>query len=240
MPPNRSRRPRNSATRASSSTSASATNIRRQLERARVGVAVPLVCDQVLCLPSKDQSELLEYCQRHEFTLTAYSSLARGGVLDDTLAALGDRYDKTAGRAPLARLSRACGRNPEGHQPRAYRGQRRRLRRRTDRRRDAQGGRGVAGTSEPTVQPRAGSGAADPVRLNIGVGNSLGDHRGIVLRTVDLPNRGTCHTGRRSGVVFLNRLGVKARGTRPVPPVESDIARYETVPTSTNADCAKH
>jgi hypothetical protein len=76
--------------------------------------------------------------------------------------------------------------------------------------------------------------------LNIGVGNSLGDRRGIVVRTVDLPNRGTYHTGRRSGVVFLNRLGVKVRGTRPVPPVESDIARYETVPTSTNADCAKH
>ena len=51
----------------------------------------PIVCDQVLYLPSKDRSALLERCQRHDIALTAYSPHARGGVLDGTLATIGDR-----------------------------------------------------------------------------------------------------------------------------------------------------
>jgi diketogulonate reductase-like aldo/keto reductase len=64
-------------------------------------VAVPLVCDQVLYLPYHNHSGLLEYCQRHEIALTAYSPVARGDILDDTLAAIGDPYDTTAAQFAL-------------------------------------------------------------------------------------------------------------------------------------------
>jgi diketogulonate reductase-like aldo/keto reductase len=74
---------------------------RRQLERVRDAVAVTLVCDQVVYLPYNDQSEVLEYCQRHNIARTACRPIARGGVLDDTLAPIGDRDDTTPAQVAL-------------------------------------------------------------------------------------------------------------------------------------------
>ncbi|MFP4590471.1 MAG: aldo/keto reductase [Halobacteriales archaeon] len=75
---------------------------RDQLERARRLADVPLVTDQVLYNPYKDQSDLLEYLAGRDLTLTAYSPLARGGLLgDDTLADVGERYGKTPAQVAL-------------------------------------------------------------------------------------------------------------------------------------------
>lgn len=75
---------------------------RSQLAEARDAVAAPIVADQVLYHPYKDQSPLREYCADAGVALTAYSPLARGRVLDDpTLAEIGERYDKSAPQVAL-------------------------------------------------------------------------------------------------------------------------------------------
>lgn len=69
---------------------------RSQLEHARRVTERPLVTDQVLYNPTKDQSDLRAYCLDHDLALTAYSPLAHGGLIGNrTLAAIGRRYDKT-------------------------------------------------------------------------------------------------------------------------------------------------
>lgn len=62
----------------------------------------PVVTNQVMYHPYKDQSALKSFCADNGFALTAYSPLARGGVLDDdVLAGIGDRYDKSAAQVAL-------------------------------------------------------------------------------------------------------------------------------------------
>lgn len=75
---------------------------RSLLEIAIKTADAPIVTNQVRYHPYKDQSDLLAFCRDHDVALTAYSPLARGGVLDDeTLASMGDRHDKTRAQVTL-------------------------------------------------------------------------------------------------------------------------------------------
>jgi len=75
---------------------------RDRLEAARRVADAPLVTDQVLYNPYKDQFDLRRYCHENDVSLTAYSPLARGAVLDDpTLESIGAEYDKTAAQVAL-------------------------------------------------------------------------------------------------------------------------------------------
>ncbi len=75
---------------------------RSQLREAMDAVDAPIVADQVLYHPYKDQSALREFCAEQSVALTAYSPLARGAVLDDdVLARMGRRYDKSAAQVAL-------------------------------------------------------------------------------------------------------------------------------------------
>lgn len=75
---------------------------RKQLRKARRSSSSPLVTDQVLYHPLKDQSNLIEYCRDHDMSITAYSPLARGAIVGDTvLERIGQRYDKTAVQVAL-------------------------------------------------------------------------------------------------------------------------------------------
>ncbi len=69
---------------------------RDRLERARKLADAPVFTDQVQFHPFWPQRDLLEYCQSEEMLLTAYSPLAHGGILADSLAEeIGHRYGKT-------------------------------------------------------------------------------------------------------------------------------------------------
>lgn len=73
-----------------------------QLENAIRVADCPIVTDQVLYHPFKDQRRLHEFCIENDVVLTAYSPLARGGVLrDDLLGSIGTRYGKTAAQVAL-------------------------------------------------------------------------------------------------------------------------------------------
>jgi diketogulonate reductase-like aldo/keto reductase len=73
-----------------------------QLRTARNSTEVPIVANQVLYHPYKDQSALTQYCARHDIALTAYSPLARGDVLTDgVLEQIADRYDKSPAQVSL-------------------------------------------------------------------------------------------------------------------------------------------
>ncbi len=73
-----------------------------QLQAALEAADGPLVADQVLYHPFKDQSTLLELCRDRDLALTAYSPLARGAVVgDEQLAAIGERYDRSAAQVAL-------------------------------------------------------------------------------------------------------------------------------------------
>lgn len=75
---------------------------RSRLEEARELSREPLFTDQVQYHPHRDRSDLLEYCQREGIMLTAYSPLVHGGLIgDDRLAAIGERYGKTAAQVAL-------------------------------------------------------------------------------------------------------------------------------------------
>jgi diketogulonate reductase-like aldo/keto reductase len=72
------------------------------LKRARETSAAPILTDQVQYHPYWDQRKLLTYCQIHDVLLTAYSPLARGGVLDDPLlVTVGNRYGKSPAQVAL-------------------------------------------------------------------------------------------------------------------------------------------
>ncbi|MFB6222252.1 MAG: aldo/keto reductase [Haloarcula sp.] len=72
------------------------------LDEARELSAAPILTDQVQFHPYWDQRKLLDYCRVHDVLLTAYSPLARGGVLDDpALVQIGNRYDKSAAQVAL-------------------------------------------------------------------------------------------------------------------------------------------
>jgi len=73
-----------------------------QLREALCAADTPLVTDQVLYHPYKDQSALQSVCAEHDVALTAYSPLGRGAVLEDeTLADIGARHDKSAAQVAL-------------------------------------------------------------------------------------------------------------------------------------------
>jgi diketogulonate reductase-like aldo/keto reductase len=75
---------------------------RSQLREAMAVADAPIVADQVLYHPYKDQSALKAFCAHDGVALTAYSPLARGSVLDDeVLATVGDRYDRSAAQVAL-------------------------------------------------------------------------------------------------------------------------------------------
>jgi 2,5-diketo-D-gluconate reductase B len=73
-----------------------------QFAAATGAVDAPLVTDQVLYHPLKDQSKVLAQCRGSGAALTAYSPLARGAVLDDDLLAdVGAAHGKTAAQVAL-------------------------------------------------------------------------------------------------------------------------------------------
>ncbi|WP_336344421.1 aldo/keto reductase [Halalkalicoccus ordinarius] len=75
---------------------------RSRLEEARELSRVPILADQVQYHPYRDRSDLLEYCRQEGIVLTAYSPLVHGGLVDDErLAAIGERYGKTAAQVAL-------------------------------------------------------------------------------------------------------------------------------------------
>lgn len=78
-------------------------NFRRwRLKRARRVSPVPLLTDQVQFHPYYPHRSLLKYCQGEDVMLTAYSPLARGGVVnDDVLTEVGRRYGKSAAQIAL-------------------------------------------------------------------------------------------------------------------------------------------
>ncbi|SDW13091.1 Aldo/keto reductase [Haloarcula vallismortis] len=72
------------------------------LDRARTMSSAPIFTDQVQYHPYWDQRKLLDYCRIHDVLLTAYSPLARGGVLDDpALVQIGNRYGKSSAQVAL-------------------------------------------------------------------------------------------------------------------------------------------
>ncbi|MCQ4333813.1 aldo/keto reductase [Natronomonas sp. F2-12] len=73
-----------------------------RLSRARELSEHGILTNQVQYNPYWPQSELLDYCRIHDISLTAYSPLAHGGVLEDpVLEEIGVRYDKTAAQVAL-------------------------------------------------------------------------------------------------------------------------------------------
>jgi 2,5-diketo-D-gluconate reductase B len=73
-----------------------------QLQEARAASDVPILTDQVEYNPFTGQSDLIEYCIGGDVMATAYSPLAKGKVAkNETLASIGDRYDKTASQVAL-------------------------------------------------------------------------------------------------------------------------------------------
>ncbi|GGN92915.1 aldo/keto reductase [Haloarcula pellucida] len=75
---------------------------RSLLDEARERSDAPILTDQVQYHPYCDQRELLDYCRIHDVLLTAYSPLARGGVLEDpALVQIGNRYGKSPAQVAL-------------------------------------------------------------------------------------------------------------------------------------------
>jgi diketogulonate reductase-like aldo/keto reductase len=73
-----------------------------QLEEAVAFADAPIVTNQVQYHPFKDQSNVAAVCREHDVALTAYSPLARGGVLGHkVLGAIGEKYDKSAAQVAL-------------------------------------------------------------------------------------------------------------------------------------------
>jgi diketogulonate reductase-like aldo/keto reductase len=67
-----------------------------RLDRARELSDEPVLTDQVLFHPWWPQRDLLAYCQAEDVLLTAYSPLANGGAIGDSvLGDIGDRYGKS-------------------------------------------------------------------------------------------------------------------------------------------------
>jgi len=62
----------------------------------------PIFTNQVLFHPWWPQRDLLRYCQQNDILLTAYSPLANGGALSDSvLREIGDKYGKTPAQVAI-------------------------------------------------------------------------------------------------------------------------------------------
>ena len=71
-----------------------------QLEKARQ--KAPIFCNQVEYHPYINQHEMLEYAQKNDLLLTAYTPLARGKVSkDSTIISLAEKYGKTPAQIVL-------------------------------------------------------------------------------------------------------------------------------------------
>jgi len=76
-------------------------NIRRTGEAARAS-PVPIATNQVEFHPYLYQKELLEFCRKSKIVLTAYSPVARGGILSDAvLNEVAEKYGKTTAQVSL-------------------------------------------------------------------------------------------------------------------------------------------
>jgi diketogulonate reductase-like aldo/keto reductase len=75
---------------------------RRRLETARRVADVPLLTNQVQFHPYRPKRKLLRYCQDEDVLLTAYSPLARGGILDDeVLGTIATKYGASPAQVAL-------------------------------------------------------------------------------------------------------------------------------------------
>lgn len=73
-----------------------------QLREARAASETPIVTNQVKYHPYNRQDDLLAYCLDEGLSLTAYSPLAKGDLVeDDTLARIGQQYEKSAAQVAL-------------------------------------------------------------------------------------------------------------------------------------------
>jgi diketogulonate reductase-like aldo/keto reductase len=73
-----------------------------QLRQAMAASDTPILTNQVEYHPFKSQSDLLEFCIENGVILTAYSPLGKGRVTgNETLGAIGARYEKTAAQVAL-------------------------------------------------------------------------------------------------------------------------------------------
>jgi len=73
-----------------------------QLDRASELSDAPILTNQVQYNPYWSQTELLDYCAIHDVLVTAYSPLAHGAALDDSvLAEVGARYGKSAAQVAI-------------------------------------------------------------------------------------------------------------------------------------------
>jgi diketogulonate reductase-like aldo/keto reductase len=74
----------------------------RRLKRAEDLSPAPIFTDQVQYHPYWLQSDLRDYCRIHDLLLTAYSPLARGGVLEDSVVkTVGDAHGKTPAQVAI-------------------------------------------------------------------------------------------------------------------------------------------
>lgn len=68
-------------------------------------IGLPITMNQVEFHPLLYQKELLEFCKEHDITVTAYSPLARGEVLEnETLKRIAEKHDVSAAQIALAWL----------------------------------------------------------------------------------------------------------------------------------------
>lgn len=73
-----------------------------QLQDAIDASDTPILTNQVKYHPFTEQSDLLAFCIDNDIMLTAYSPLAKGRVpTDETLAAIGNQYGKSAAQVAL-------------------------------------------------------------------------------------------------------------------------------------------
>ncbi|WP_435062049.1 aldo/keto reductase [Halobaculum sp. EA56] len=81
-----------------------------QLRRAMAAADEPILTNQVEYHPYWADEELLSFCRANDVTLTAYSPLAEGRVVnDETLAAIGARYGKSPAQVAIRWLTQQDG-----------------------------------------------------------------------------------------------------------------------------------
>ncbi len=75
------------------------------LDEARAELDAPLFAHQAEMHPYLPQDELVEHAQTHDYTLVAYSPLARGEVFDDdVIGDIAEKHDASAAQVSLAWL----------------------------------------------------------------------------------------------------------------------------------------
>lgn len=74
----------------------------KQMRGAIDASETPILTNQVKYHPFKGQDKILEFCINNEIMLTAYSPLAKQGVIgNETLQEIGGKYDKSEAQAAL-------------------------------------------------------------------------------------------------------------------------------------------